>query len=496
MRGVNPLSHLEDIDIGSCDDPDESDGFQTSRHVDVTSVLLSPRGGSHSADGGYLRMPEIPEESAHVSDKGSNRSDVDDSGRRGYGGSSTHSDKVFSTHSEKRSSTHSDKFNSVWGDSSMEFHTPESTKKNKLVPALDLSTVLTNNNSSDHCGSLGPALLSLDPNQLECAGEGGDDDNADADRGAAVTGVGASAKGNTTPSVVALEKPQSPRVTVLSPRMKFSWSRGYKVHMDKLPSDNMSSSVDADGKNNNVGNASDGFENVVEDFDGKDVDLDAVVDTNQRDSFVVNDSPRSQMKPTPRRFSPRGNGSADLKPQLQVAPIDRAITRWNKGLHFLVVDDSMANRNIVKRLLLAHGHTVSIAEDGEEFIRIIVENRVEGDESWVGLGEGGIIDSSVIAAVKVAVGVGGRGSLDDVYFRVPYDAILMDDNMKRMNGPQAVRTVRAMGFRGLIIGLTGNSHKEDVDHFLAQGITCVLPKPLRVEALKDAVVRAMELADV
>ena len=42
------------------------------------------------------------------------------------------------------------------------------------------------------------------------------------------------------------------------------------------------------------------------------------------------------------------------------------------------------------------------------------------------------------------------------------------------------RRIREEGYGGLIIGLTGDTGREDADHFKAHGATAVLPKPFVV----------------
>ena len=54
-------------------------------------------------------------------------------------------------------------------------------------------------------------------------------------------------------------------------------------------------------------------------------------------------------------------------------------------------------------------------------------------------------------------------------------------------GPEAVRRIRERGYRGLIIGITGNTEASEVEHFLSQGANAVLAKPVRLESLKAAV---------
>ena len=43
--------------------------------------------------------------------------------------------------------------------------------------------------------------------------------------------------------------------------------------------------------------------------------------------------------------------------------------------------------------------------------------------------------------------------------------------------------------------MTGNSHAEDIEHFMAQGTNVVLPKPLHVAGLKAAIAKAFAEAE-
>ena len=60
----------------------------------------------------------------------------------------------------------------------------------------------------------------------------------------------------------------------------------------------------------------------------------------------------------------------------------------------------------------------------------------------------------------------------------PYDIILMDYVMPNMNGPEATRKIRELGFTGLILGVTGNVLDVDVNIFKSHGADEVLPKPV------------------
>ena len=54
-------------------------------------------------------------------------------------------------------------------------------------------------------------------------------------------------------------------------------------------------------------------------------------------------------------------------------------------------------------------------------------------------------------------------------------------------GPQAASALRAKGFKGVIIGVTGHAQSKDIEEFKRCGADAVLAKPLKFEALKDLV---------
>jgi CheY-like chemotaxis protein len=64
-----------------------------------------------------------------------------------------------------------------------------------------------------------------------------------------------------------------------------------------------------------------------------------------------------------------------------------------------------------------------------------------------------------------------------------YDAVLMDSEMPNMSGPEATREMRALGYLGPIIGVTGNS---DHTEFNEAGADLVLMKPVNLAGVKKA----------
>jgi CheY-like chemotaxis protein len=124
-------------------------------------------------------------------------------------------------------------------------------------------------------------------------------------------------------------------------------------------------------------------------------------------------------------------------------------------LKILVVDDSRMNRRMNIKVLATESELKSAifmeSDDGDVAVEMVTESILEGK---------------------------------------PFDLILLDSVMLRMHGPQAAASIRANGFTGLIVGLTGNALPEDVQTFLNHGVDEVLIKPLRREMLVRLLVEA------
>ena len=57
--------------------------------------------------------------------------------------------------------------------------------------------------------------------------------------------------------------------------------------------------------------------------------------------------------------------------------------------------------------------------------------------------------------------------------------------MPNMNGSDAVRELRKLGFTGYIAGVTGNAHNDDITDFLSSGVDSVHRKPLGLSDVKS-----------
>jgi signal transduction histidine kinase/DNA-binding NarL/FixJ family response regulator len=126
------------------------------------------------------------------------------------------------------------------------------------------------------------------------------------------------------------------------------------------------------------------------------------------------------------------------------------------GKRILVVDDASDNRRLLRRLL-AHGKLqVDVAEDGS----------------------GGV--TAALAAWN-----------DDH----PYDLILMDMLMPKVDGYEATRQLRERGYAGLIFALTAHASKHDEQRCRNAGCDDYIMKPFDCAALLSRVHGAVQAAE-
>jgi signal transduction histidine kinase/ligand-binding sensor domain-containing protein/CheY-like chemotaxis protein len=130
------------------------------------------------------------------------------------------------------------------------------------------------------------------------------------------------------------------------------------------------------------------------------------------------------------------------------APIPASEDMASRALAVLVVEDNAVNREVARGLLQSLGCRVDAAADGLE-------------------------------AVEACA-------------RMPYDVVLMDCQMPRLDGYEATRRIRALegtgGHRTSVVGLTASAMSGDRERCLAAGMDDYLPKPVRPQDL-EAVLR-------
>ena len=149
------------------------------------------------------------------------------------------------------------------------------------------------------------------------------------------------------------------------------------------------------------------------------------------------------------------NKYSDVSQRGNISSIDMK----NRGQYMmgrvLIVDDAVMSRKMLRRLLESRFNTVDEAENGQralDMVRALLSDEVDAK----------------------------------------YDVITMDYQMPVMDGVTATRHIRQIGYKGQIIGITGNALGEDVNTFLSSGADVVLTKPLTIAAF-DEYLRSLAL---
>ena len=183
----------------------------------------------------------------------------------------------------------------------------------------------------------------------------------------------------------------------------------------------------------------------------------------------------------------------------------------------LVVDDSAMNRKMLVRMLTAKGFACCEAEDG--MAGLCEVSRMKSLQSNVsGLGGANIGPGSKNGDASPALHVPFRGgtpvhspprvagsslaasrqhskSIAESLDFVPnfaIDAVLIDSNMPRMNGPEAIVEMRKIGFRGPIIGVSGGD-KKTLKEFVDAGADDTMQKPVQSDELVNMLLTELEL---
>ena len=90
---------------------------------------------------------------------------------------------------------------------------------------------------------------------------------------------------------------------------------------------------------------------------------------------------------------------------------------------------------------------------------------------------------------------GSRGGVEESdlqHQQFAIDAVLIDSNMPRMNGPEAIVEMRKIGFRGPIIGVSGGDEKT-MKEFLQAGADNVMQKPAQSDKLLNMLLAGLQL---
>jgi signal transduction histidine kinase/ActR/RegA family two-component response regulator len=116
----------------------------------------------------------------------------------------------------------------------------------------------------------------------------------------------------------------------------------------------------------------------------------------------------------------------------------------------LLAEDGLDNQRLISLLLRKAGADVSVVENGQLAVEAALASREAGE---------------------------------------PFDVILMDMQMPVLDGYEATRQLRGLGYTGRIVALTAHAMVEDCQKCLAAGCNDYLPKPCRRRDVLEMVAR-------
>ena len=153
----------------------------------------------------------------------------------------------------------------------------------------------------------------------------------------------------------------------------------------------------------------------------------------------------------------------------------------------LVVDDSVMNRKMLVRMLISKGFACCEAEDGLEALSEMTRIILRCSVPFTGIVSpllNSILPERKLSSIGSSNGITGALPSDSSKVKQLFaiDAVLIDFNMPRMNGPDTIVEMRQMGFLGPIIGVSGDDEKT-LDLFLRAGANNVIQKPVKVDKL-------------
>ena len=146
-----------------------------------------------------------------------------------------------------------------------------------------------------------------------------------------------------------------------------------------------------------------------------------------------------------KKETPRGQNGPSTLQKSSTAMTRPRLDKPARSLRVLVAEDIDENRELVSELLKKRGHSVVAVSDGRQALEELEKN--------------------------------------------PYDVVLMDEQMPRMDGLDATRAIRqkekTTGKHQLVVALTGNVTEQDKEQRVQAGMDGFVPKPFEMHALFD-----------
>lgn len=126
-------------------------------------------------------------------------------------------------------------------------------------------------------------------------------------------------------------------------------------------------------------------------------------------------------------------------------------------LAILVVDDDQLTRKLMTRMLNRLGCVVTTAEHGAAALEMLLGPLYTHYETPV---------NSVLVPITLEMGASHQEPLTPRF----WDLVLLDNQMPKMSGLEAITRLRAAGRDDLVVGVTGNALIRDQDEYLGAGV--------------------------
>jgi len=161
------------------------------------------------------------------------------------------------------------------------------------------------------------------------------------------------------------------------------------------------------------------------------------------------------------------------------------------GMCVLVVDDDSLTRTLMKRILTRLGCHVSVAENGEIALEMILGRRISmpllTPSSDYSKREAKPILEQEVTSQSTSAST-PTGYVEEYKYAV----VFLDNQMPVMSGLKVVAKLRQLGRKDFVVGVTGNALLSDQQEYLEAGVDRVLTKPVYERSLRDVLQYADE----
>lgn len=121
------------------------------------------------------------------------------------------------------------------------------------------------------------------------------------------------------------------------------------------------------------------------------------------------------------------------------------LNKLKKDINILLAEDNIINQRVAQTIFKNLGYEITIAKNGKDCVEKIKENK--------------------------------------------FDIIFMDIMMPEKDGLEATAEIRSMGYQLPIIAMTANAREEDKTQAFNSGMNFYLAKPVRIEQIKEVLIR-------